>query len=95
MYNTYKDGTEKLVGRYCGMTAPGPIESNRGATGVKIILHSDQEGVFSGFKARYTFESVKSIFGGNYFLSQFSICVLLLIHFSMNVCHMLVIYVFN
>ncbi|PSN56363.1 hypothetical protein C0J52_03754 [Blattella germanica] len=64
MYNTYKDGTEKLVGRYCGMTAPGPIESNRGATGMKIILHSDQEGVFSGFKARYTFEGVKSIFGG-------------------------------
>ncbi|XP_021914332.1 cubilin isoform X4 [Zootermopsis nevadensis] len=63
MYNTYKDGTEKLVGRYCGMTAPGPIESNRGASGVKIILHSDQEGVFSGFKAHYTFESVKSIFG--------------------------------
>jgi len=95
MYNTYKDGTEKLVGRYCGTTAPGPIESNRGATGLKIILHSDQEGVFSGFKARYTFESVKSIFGGNYFLSQFSICVLLLIHFSMDVCHMLGIFVFN
>ena len=69
MYNTYKDGTEKLVGRYCSMTAPGPIESNRGAAGVKIILHSDQESVFSGFKAHYTFESVKSIFGGNYFLS--------------------------
>jgi hypothetical protein len=74
MYNTYKDGTEKLVGRYCGMTAPGPIESNRGATGVKIILHSDQEGVFSGFKARYTFESVKSIFGGNNSLSLY-VCV--------------------
>jgi hypothetical protein len=95
MYNTYKDGTEKLVGRYCGVTAPGPIESNRGATGVKIILHSDQEGVYSGFKAHYAFESVKSIFGGNYFLSQFSICVLLLIHLSMNVCHMLGIFVYN
>ena len=95
MYNTYKDGTEKLVGRYCGMTAPGPIESNRGATGLKITLHSDQEGVLSGFKARYTFESVKSIFGGNYFLSQFSICVLLHIHLSVNVCLMLGIFVYD
>jgi len=95
MYNIYKDGTEKLVGRYCGMTAPGPIESNRGAAGVKIILHSDQEGVFSGFKAHYAFESAKNIFGGNYFLSQFSICFLLLIHLSMNVCHMLGIFVYN
>ena len=91
----YKDGTEKLVGRYCGMTAPGPIESNRGAAGVKIILHSDQEGVFSGFKAHYTFENAKSIFGGNYFLSQFSLCVLLLIHLSMKVCRMLRIFVYN
>ncbi|GLH08018.1 Cubilin homolog [Gryllus bimaculatus] len=63
MYNMYRDGTEKLIGRYCGTTAPGPVESNRGAIGVKILLHSDQEGVFSGFKARYTFEIAKSIFG--------------------------------
>ncbi|XP_067008195.1 bone morphogenetic protein 1 [Anabrus simplex] len=63
MYIMFRDGTEKLIGRYCGMTAPGPIESNRGAVGVKIILHSDQEGVFSGFKARYTFDGAKSIFG--------------------------------
>lgn len=95
MYNTYKDGTEKLVGRYCGMTAPGPIESNLGATSVKIILHSDQEGVFSGFKARYTFENSKSIFGGNYFLLQFSIYVLLFIHLSMNVCLMLGIFMYK
>lgn len=60
----YKDGTEKLVGRYCGVTAPGPVESNRGATGLKVLLHADDEGVFSGFKARYMFEVAKSIFGG-------------------------------
>lgn len=54
------------MGRYCGMTAPGPVESNRGATGLKIILHTNQEGVYSGFKARYTFETAKSIFGGKY-----------------------------
>lgn len=64
IYNLYRDGKEKLIGRYCGMTAPGPLDSNRGAVGVRVILHSDQEGVFSGFKARYTFEVAKSIFGG-------------------------------
>lgn len=64
MYNVYRDGTEKLIGRYCGMTAPGPLVSNRGATELKVLLHSDQEGVFSGFKARYSFEVAKSIFGG-------------------------------
>lgn len=45
------------------MTAPGPIESNRGAMGLKLILHADAEGVYSGFKARYNFENAKSIFG--------------------------------
>lgn len=64
VYQVYRFSAEKLVGRYCGMTAPGPIESNRGATGIKIILHTDHEGVYSGFKARYTFETAKSIFGG-------------------------------
>ncbi|KAF5284497.1 hypothetical protein FQA39_LY17032 [Lamprigera yunnana] len=63
IYNTYRDGTEKLIGRYCGMTAPGPIESNRGAIGLKVLLHANSEAVYSGFKARYTFETAKSIFG--------------------------------
>ncbi|XP_049849877.1 cubilin isoform X2 [Schistocerca gregaria] len=63
VYNKYKDGTEKLIGRYCGMTAPGPIESNRAAAGLRVLLHSDRESVYSGFKARYTFEVAKSIFG--------------------------------
>ncbi|CAH0553998.1 unnamed protein product [Brassicogethes aeneus] len=63
IYNMYRDGTEKMVGRYCGLTAPGPIESNRGATGLKIVLHADSELVYSGFRARYSFETAKSIFG--------------------------------
>ncbi|XP_024085153.1 cubilin isoform X2 [Cimex lectularius] len=63
MYNLYRDGTEKLIGRYCGMTAPGPLDSNRGAIGLKVILHTDKEGVYSGFKARYSFDVAKSIFG--------------------------------
>lgn len=64
IYNIYKDGTEKIVGRYCGMTAPGPLESNRGAIGLKILLHTNSEGVSSGFKARYFFDVAKPIFGG-------------------------------
>ncbi|XP_018356275.1 PREDICTED: cubilin isoform X2 [Trachymyrmex septentrionalis] len=63
IYNMYRDDTEKLIGRYCGGTAPGPVESNLGALGLKVILHSDSELVYSGFKARYTFEIAKSIFG--------------------------------
>ncbi|XP_012138287.1 tolloid-like protein 1 isoform X2 [Megachile rotundata] len=63
IYNMYRDDTEKLIGRYCGSTAPGPVESNLGALGLKVILHSDFELVSSGFKARYTFEVAKPIFG--------------------------------
>ncbi|KAF7387852.1 hypothetical protein HZH66_010619 [Vespula vulgaris] len=63
IYTMYRDNTEKLIGRYCGMTAPGPVESTLGALGLKVILHSDSEKVYSGFKARYTFEVAKPIFG--------------------------------
>ncbi|XP_076296175.1 tolloid-like protein 1 isoform X2 [Lasioglossum baleicum] len=63
IYNMYRDSTEKLIGRYCGSTAPGPVESNLGALGLRVILHSDSELVYSGFKARYTFEVAKPIFG--------------------------------
>lgn len=63
VFNIYRDGDERIVGRYCSMTAPGPIESTRGALGLKIVLHADSEGVYSGFKARYNFETARSIFG--------------------------------
>ncbi|XP_014468464.1 PREDICTED: dorsal-ventral patterning tolloid-like protein 1 isoform X2 [Dinoponera quadriceps] len=63
IYNMYRDKTEKLIGRYCGSTAPGPVESNLGALGLKVILHTDSELVYSGFKARYNFEVAKPIFG--------------------------------
>lgn len=56
------------MGRYCGLTAPGPIESTRGASGIKVFFHTDQQAVYSGFKARYTFETAKSIFGGMGFI---------------------------
>ncbi|KAG7213761.1 hypothetical protein KM043_002984 [Ampulex compressa] len=63
IYNMYRDNTEKLIGRYCGTTAPGPVESTLGALGLRVILHTDSELVYSGFKARYTFEVAKPIFG--------------------------------
>ncbi|XP_065225837.1 tolloid-like protein 2 isoform X2 [Planococcus citri] len=63
IYNMYKDGSEIRIGRFCGLTSPGPIESYRGATGMKVLLQTDANNVFSGFKARYSFETVKSIFG--------------------------------
>ena len=66
IYNMYRDNTEKMLGRYCGTTAPGPIESTLGALGIKVILHTDSNLVYSGFKARYVFENAKSIFGGSY-----------------------------
>lgn len=60
----YRDDTENLIGRYCGTTAPGPVESTLGARGIKAILHTDSDLVYSGFKARYIFENAKSVFGG-------------------------------
>ncbi|XP_055680317.1 cubilin isoform X3 [Lutzomyia longipalpis] len=69
MYVVYRDGSDRFLGRYCSLTAPGPVESPRGAVGIRVFLHTDQENVASGFKARYIFEAAKSVFGdcgGNY-----------------------------
>ncbi|XP_037896607.1 uncharacterized protein LOC119641817 isoform X3 [Glossina fuscipes] len=63
MYVVYRDNNDRFLGRYCGMTAPGPVESPRGAVGLRITLHTDQENVASGFKARYFFETSKSEIG--------------------------------
>ena len=60
----FKDRNDRLIGRYCALTAPGPIESHEEAEGIRLVLHTDEEGVFSGFKARYIFFTAKSIFGG-------------------------------
>nr|XP_018896176.1 PREDICTED: cubilin isoform X2 [Bemisia tabaci] len=61
--NLYRDGGVHLIGRYCGATSPGPIESSLGAVGLRIFLRTDAEGVYSGFKARYAFEPAKPMFG--------------------------------
>lgn len=69
MYVVYRDRGDRLLGRYCGLSAPGPVESPRGALGIRIFLHTDDENVASGFRARYIFEVAKSVFGdcgGNY-----------------------------
>ncbi len=37
IYQIYRDDSEELVGRYCQMSAPGPIVSLRGlAVGLKV-----------------------------------------------------------
>lgn len=63
MYVIFRDAPDRFLGRYCGYSAPGPVESPRGAVGIRIHLHTDQESVASGFKARYIFEVAKSVFG--------------------------------
>ncbi|XP_067618415.1 uncharacterized protein [Eurosta solidaginis] len=63
MYVVYRDNNDRFLGRYCGLTSPGPVESPRGAVGLRITLHTDQENVASGFKARYFFEAPRSDVG--------------------------------
>lgn len=65
IYILFRDGNDRFIGRYCGTTAPGPVESPRGATGVRIHLHTDAENVSSGFKGRYVFEVAKSVTGND------------------------------
>ncbi|XP_046653387.1 bone morphogenetic protein 1-like isoform X1 [Daphnia pulicaria] len=61
IYNVFYGGREVLLGRYCGDSFPGPVESDPGSIGLKVILHTDEEGVFNGFKGRYTFDENDSI----------------------------------
>ena len=67
IYNVFKEGRTRLIGRYCSKSAPGPVESHEEAEAVKVVLHLDEEGVYSGFKARYFFFTSKSVFGGMLF----------------------------
>ncbi|XP_021958123.2 uncharacterized protein LOC110854036 isoform X3 [Folsomia candida] len=63
IWNVIAHQEDRLVGRYCGSTAPGPIESREQADALKILLHTDDEGVYSGFKARYSFFTPGNVFG--------------------------------
>lgn len=64
-----REGTRVPLGRWCGLATPGPLQSPRGALGLRLALRTDQEAVASGFKARYVFE-VGHIFFCN-FISLF------------------------
>lgn len=63
MYVLFRDQPDRFIGRYCGVTTPGPMESPRGATGMRLLMHTDTENASSGFKARYIFEVAKSFTG--------------------------------
>jgi len=68
IWNVMASQDDRLVGRYCGSTAPGPIESREKAVALKVIMHTDEEGVYSGFKARYVYFTAKTLFGGKCFV---------------------------
>lgn len=70
IYIIFREGNDRFIGRYCGVTAPGPVESPRGASGVRIQLHTDAENVSSGFKARYIFEVAKAVTGKCTFVNR-------------------------
>ena len=36
IYNVFPGNKEYLLGRYCGNSAPGPVESIKGAIGLKV-----------------------------------------------------------
>ncbi|GBP77687.1 Dorsal-ventral patterning tolloid-like protein 1 [Eumeta japonica] len=53
---TGREGSRVPLGRWCGLATPGPLQSPRGALGLRLALHTDADNVASGFKARYVFE---------------------------------------
>ncbi|CAG0879051.1 unnamed protein product [Cyprideis torosa] len=63
IFNVYRDSSETMVGRYCSIWTPGPIESNQGADSMKIIMHANHVLSGAGFKAHYEFIDMKSVFG--------------------------------
>jgi hypothetical protein len=64
IWNVMAHQEDRLVGRYCSSTAPGPVESREQAVALKVLLHTDDEGVYSGFKARYMFFTPENVYGG-------------------------------
>ncbi|RXG74004.1 Neuropilin-2, partial [Armadillidium vulgare] len=67
IYNIYKvKGTDneiqKINGRYCGQAIPGPVQNERNSIGLRVILRTDHEGVYSGFDANYLFKKKQPFF---------------------------------
>ncbi|XP_042885956.1 cubilin-like isoform X1 [Penaeus japonicus] len=72
IYNIYKpqgsdSERERLNGRYCKTLAPGPIESEPEAIGLRVVLRTNDVNVSSGFKANYEFKKKEVVedCGGN------------------------------
>ncbi|KAK7084520.1 Domain first found in C1r, C1s, uEGF, and bone morphogenetic protein [Halocaridina rubra] len=74
IYNVYKPRganmeRDRLNGRYCGDSAPGPTESEADAVGLRVVLKTDDENVQSGFLAEYKFidkhHKINTDCGGN------------------------------
>ncbi|XP_045128988.1 cubilin-like isoform X3 [Portunus trituberculatus] len=73
IYNVYRpegsaEERQRLNGRYCGQAAPGPIESEMEAVGLRVVLRTDSKHVHSGFQAIYQFKKKDMLFrdcGGN------------------------------
>jgi hypothetical protein len=64
IYQIYQDQSVELVGRYCAGSTPGPVVSlQKVAVGLKVLLHTDEKDVFSGFMGRYMFFKEKSMYG--------------------------------
>lgn len=57
---------QRLNGRYCGQAAPGPIESEMEAVGLRVVLRTDTEHVHSGFQAIYQFKKKDMLFRGEH-----------------------------
>lgn len=55
LYESSEKGNEKKYGRYCSGAAPGPIVTDSGFNMVKVVLHTDDQGVAGGFNANYYF----------------------------------------
>lgn len=68
IYNIYKpqgsdSERERLNGRYCKTLAPGPIESEPEAIGLRVVLRTNDVNVSSGFKANYEFKKKEVVEG--------------------------------
>ncbi|XP_028968828.1 cubilin-like [Galendromus occidentalis] len=55
IYEQNEKGQEKKYGRYCSSAAPGPIVTDLGYHTVRVVLHTDDQGVAGGFSANYYF----------------------------------------
>ena len=63
---------------------PGPVQSEKGSSGLRVILRTDHEGVYSGFDAIYTFKKKADTFNSR-ILKHISNFNIIFLHF-LTVC---------